>query len=290
MTGAAGLPAILADIKLAHSVFALPFAVIGLLVGTRGAWPEPLLWLQILLAMVLARSTAMAANRLADARFDATNPRTEGRALPSGRVARGQMRLFAWTCAAGFVGVAYWIAPLCGALAPAVLLVLCGYSYAKRFTPLAHLWLGAALALSPAAAYLAARGEVGRDVIPVFWLCAAVMCWVAGFDIIYACQDIEHDRREGLASLPARLGVTGALWISRLLHLGMLLALVQLVSAAGLGAPSWLGIAVVALLLVVEHGLVSGGDLSRVNAAFFTVNGSVGLLFGLFVGADLLWP
>ena len=126
--------------------------------------------------------------------------------------------------------------------------------------------------------------------IPVFWLCAAVMCWVAGFDIIYACQDIEHDRREGLASLPARLGVTGALWISRLLHLGMLLALVQLVSAAGLGAPSWLGIAVVALLLVVEHGLVSGGDLSRVNAAFFTVNGSVGLLFGLFVGADLLWP
>ncbi len=282
--------AILKDIKLSHSVFALPFAFVGLLVGTRGALPSFRLGLLILLAMVLARSAAMAFNRLADARFDSTNPRTAGRALPSGRVARRDMVVFCTVCAAGFVVTAGLINPLCLMLSPVVLAVLFGYSLAKRFTLLAHGAVGLALALSPPAAYLAARGTVAADVIPVLWLSLAVACWVAGFDIIYACQDVQHDRAEGLHSIPAAFGVSRALIIARSLHALMLVALVQTHGSAGLGRSAWYGIALVGILLVIEHWLVVGGDLRRVNAAFFTVNGVVSLLFAIFVGADLLWP
>jgi 4-hydroxybenzoate polyprenyltransferase len=281
---------ILADIKLAHSVFALPFALLGLLVGTRGAPPPALLVLQVLAAMLLARSAAMGWNRLADRRFDRTNPRTASRALPAGRVSPRAMALFVLACAAGFVAVAASINSLCLLLSPVVLLVLWLYSLSKRFTTLAHLFVGLALALSPPAAYVAARGELQADVVAVLWLGLAVLLWVAGFDVIYACQDVEHDRREGLRSLPARLGVPRALLVARALHAGMVVALLLASRAAQLGPLSWLGIALVVALLVVEHALVRGGDLSRVNAAFFTVNGAVSLVFGALVATDMLWP
>lgn len=283
----AALSAILADIKLAHSVFALPFAGIGLLLGTRGRPPGFVLALQIVAAMVFARSAAMAFNRLADHRFDATNPRTRDRALPSGRVSRGRMQVFFVVCSLGFVVVAGTLGRACLLLSPLVLVVLCAYSLAKRATPLAHLALGLALALAPPGAYLAARGGVDADVVTVLWFAAAVLLWVSGFDIIYACQDVDHDLSEGLAALPARLGVRRALLVAKLLHLAMLACLVAGASSLGLGLLSDLGIALVALLLIVEHGLVSANDLSRVNAAFFTVNGVVGLVFGACVGTEL---
>ena len=280
---------ILLDIKLAHSVFALPFALLGLLIGTRGELPSPLLALQVLAAMVLARSAAMGWNRLADRRFDARNPRTAARALPAGRVSPRAMALFVLVCAGGFLAVAASINRLCLLLAPLVLGVLWLYSLAKRFTSLAHLLVGLALALSPPAAYVAARGSLEADVVPVLWLGLAVMLWVAGFDVIYACQDVDHDRREELRSLPARLGVRRALLVARGLHGGMVAALLLAARAVQLGPPSWIGIGLVLVLLVVEHALVRDGNLSRVNAAFFTVNGAVSLVFGALVATDLLW-
>ncbi|HEX5008996.1 MAG TPA: UbiA-like polyprenyltransferase [Planctomycetota bacterium] len=287
MSGA--LRRILADIKLAHSVFALPFALLGLLLGLHGRPPTLRLALQVLAAMVLARSAAMGWNRLADRRFDASNPRTAARALPAGAVSPRAMALFVLACAAGFVAVAASISRLCLLLAPLVLAVLWLYSLTKRFTALAHLFVGLALALSPPAAYVAARGSIDADIAPVLWLGLAVLLWVAGFDVIYACQDVEHDRREGLCSLPARMGIGPALGMARLLHAGMLAALLVAARLAGLGPLSWAAIGLVAALLVVEHGLVRGGNLARVNAAFFTLNGAVSLLFGLLVAADLLW-
>jgi 4-hydroxybenzoate polyprenyltransferase len=283
------LPAILADIRLSHSVFALPFALLGLLIGTRGQVPEPALLGKVVAAMVLARSAAMGWNRLVDARFDASNPRTAGRALPARRASSRGMALFTALCAAGFVGVAATINRPCLLLSPAVLAVLLGYSLCKRFTELSHLALGLALALAPPAAYLASRGAVDADAPLALLLGLAVLCWVSGFDVIYACQDVEHDRREGLHSLPARLGVARALLLARALHAGMIAALCVLAVRADLGPASWSAIALVAVLLAVEHGLVRGGDLSRVNAAFFTLNGVVSLVFAALVGADLLW-
>ncbi|RKY21387.1 MAG: 4-hydroxybenzoate octaprenyltransferase [Planctomycetota bacterium] len=291
-----GLATILADIKLAHSVFALPFAAIGLLLGTRGQLPGLLLCAKIVAAMVLARSAAMAFNRLADARFDRSNPRTMGRALPSGRLTRRSMVLFFWVCALGFVAVAGTLGVACLALSPLVLVVLCSYSLAKRYTSLAHVSLGLALALAPPGAYLAARGSVDADVVTVLWFAAAVLLWVAGFDVIYACQDIEHDRREGLHALPARLGLGRALQVARVMHLGMLACMLLGARSLGLGWISGAGIGLVALLLLIEHRLVRADDLSRVGAAFFTVNGVLGLVFAAFVGtelslrADQLWP
>jgi 4-hydroxybenzoate polyprenyltransferase len=239
--------------------------------------------------MVLARSAAMGWNRLVDRRFDATNPRTDNRALPAGRVSPRAMLTFVLLCSAAFVTVAWTISPLCLLLSPAVLIVLFAYSLAKRVTPLAHFGVGLALALSPPAAYLAARGSVDADVVAVLWLGAAVLCWVAGFDVIYACQDIEHDRREGLRSLPAHQGVARSLWVARGLHVLMLGALALTAATADLGPLSWLAIGLVAALLIWEHGMVSAQDLRRVDAAFFRANGVVSILFGLLVGTDLLW-
>lgn len=287
MTGTLGH--ILADIRLAHSVFALPFALLGLLLGTRGAWPSPWLALQFLAAMLCARSAAMGWNRLADRRYDATNPRTAMRALPSGRVSPRAMAVFTLTCAAGFVAVAATLGPLCLAFSPLVLGVLWAYSLAKRVTSLAHLVLGLALGLAPPAAYLAARGRIDDDASIALWLGLAVLLWVAGFDVIYSAQDVEHDRREGLRSLPARLGLRGALRVAALLHAGMLAALVMAARGWGLGPLGWSAIVLVGLLLAAEHGLVRGGDLSRVDAAFFTLNGCVALAFGGLVAADRLW-
>jgi 4-hydroxybenzoate polyprenyltransferase len=290
VTAARALAGILIDIKLGHSVFALPFALIGLLLGTGGRPPAPLLLAQVVVAMVLARSAAMGWNRLVDRRLDATNPRTLDRALPAGRVSPRAMLTFVLACSAGFIAVAGTINLPCLLLSPAVLAVLFLYSLTKRVTQFAHLAVGLALALSPPAAYLAARGAVDGDVVPVLWLGAAVLFWVAGFDVIYACQDIEHDRREGLRSLPARHGAARALWIARGLHALMLAALALTALGAGLGPPSWLAIGLVAALLAWEHGLVGARDLSRVDAAFFTLNGAVSVVFAILVGADLLWP
>ncbi|GJM20267.1 MAG: 4-hydroxybenzoate octaprenyltransferase [Planctomycetota bacterium] len=287
-TVAGNLRVILADIKLAHSIFALPFAVIGLLLGTRGQPPTLELAFKILLAMIFARSAAMAFNRLADQGFDASNPRTQGRSLPSGRVSTRAMVTFLVANLVGFLIVAASLSRLCLLLAPLVLAVLCSYSLAKRFTAWAHLVLGFALALAPPAAYLAARGSVDTDVGGVLLFALAVLLWVAGFDIIYACQDIDHDRREGLNALPARLGLIKALRIARWLHVCMIAALLAAIFVAGLGTLSLVGVALVIGLLVVEHRLVAGGDLSNVGAAFFTVNGVVSVLFAGFVSADLL--
>jgi 4-hydroxybenzoate polyprenyltransferase len=283
------LAEILADIKLGHSVFALPFALIGLLLGPGGRAPAPLLLAEIVTAMVLARSAAMGWNRLVDRRFDATNPRTRSRALPAGRVSPRAMLAFVVACSAAFIVVAGTINRLCLLLSPAVLAVLFLYSLTKRVTQFAHLAVGLALALSPPAAYLAARGSVDADVVAVLWLGAAVLCWVAGFDVIYACQDIEHDRREGLRSLPARHGASRALWAARGLHLLMLGALALTAKSAGLGPLSWLAIGLVGALLAWEHGMVSAHDMRRVDAAFFTANGLVSVLFAALVGTDLLW-
>ncbi len=280
--------AILTDIKWGHSVFALPFALIGMVIGTRGELPSARLFGLIVAAMILARSAAMAFNRLSDHRFDATNPRTEGRALPAGRVSRRGMTVFLIACSAGFMAVAASLSPTCLLLSPAVLVVLFGYSLTKRVTAWAHLCVGFALALSPLGAYLAARGHLGDDLGPLLWIGLAVLTWVAGFDVIYACQDVAHDRGEGLHSLPSRLGVHRALSVARGLHVVMVGALVAACLTGGWGAPSWVATGLVAALLVFEHTLVAGGDLSRVNAAFFTLNGIVSLVFSGLVISDLL--
>ena len=276
-------------VRFSHSVFALPFALIGLLFGTGGRWPEPLLLAKVVAALVLARSAAMGWNRLLDRHIDASNPRTARRALPAGRLTPGAMAAFVVACSLLFVAVAASINRMCLLLSPAVLAVLLLYSLGKRVTDLTHLLLGVALALAPPAAYLAARGAVEADVTPVLWLSGAVLCWVAGFDILYACQDVEHDRRAGLHSIPARLGIARALAVARWLHAGMVAALAATALSAALGPLGWAAVALVAALLLFEHRLVAADDLSRLDAAFFTTNGLVSVAFALLVGADLLW-
>ena len=276
-------------IKFEHSVFALPFALTGALLAWResGFVAVGLGWrfVWIIVAMVSARSAAMTFNRILDAPIDARNRRTAMRALPAGQLS---LR-FAWAFTALSIAVFEWadwrLGSLCLLLSPVALAVLLGYSYSKRFTSFAHLWLGLALGIAPAAAWIAIRGSLdGR----ILLLTAAVMFWTAGFDIIYACQDFTFDCAEGLCSIPRRLGIANALQIARLLHLAMIICLVALVAVFHLHALSLSGVAVVIALLVYEHGLVKPNDLSRVNAAFFTVNGYVGLLFLAFWTADIL--
>jgi len=277
-------------IKFEHSVFALPFALTGAML----AWRESgfvsagigfrLLW--IVAAMVSARSAAMTFNRLLDADIDGRNRRTAGRALPAGLLTPR----FAWVFTAVSVLVFLWAARelgrMCFLLAPAALAVLFGYSYAKRFTTWAHLWLGLALGIAPAAAWIAMRGTLdGR----ILWLTAAVMFWTAGFDIIYACQDFEFDCTEGLCSIPQRFGLKNALLIARFLHALMILCLLALVVSFHSHGLSLLGVGAVGALLIYEHGLVKPHDFSRVNAAFFTVNGYVSALFFAFWAADILF-
>ena len=277
-------------IKFEHSVFALPFALTGALLAWRdGGFARAglgwkLLW--IVVAMVAARSVAMAFNRVLDSAIDGRNPRTRMRHLPAGSLSRG----FAW----GFI--AFWsvlflfaareLNPLCFRLAPVALAVVMGYSATKRFTSLSHLVLGFALGIAPAAAWIAMRGSLDPRIL---WLTAAVTLWTAGFDIIYSCQDFEFDTEAGLFSIPRRFGIAGALWISRFLHLGMLFCLLLLERAFALGALAGVGIAAVAALLVYEHRLVKATDLSRVDAAFFTMNGYVSVIFFVFWACDVLW-
>jgi 4-hydroxybenzoate polyprenyltransferase len=289
---------ILEMIRFSHTLFALPFALLAAVMAwsenARGTPPIPWRWTDlagILVCMVAARSMAMAANRLADAKIDAANPRTSCRHLPAGILSRGAVLLFAVVCAAAFVAGTLLFLPnrLPLLLSVPVLAFLIGYSYAKRFTALSHFWLGAALMLAPVCAWVAIRGQIvaqhPADLLPAVVLGAAVLLWVAGFDIIYACQDEAFDRPAGLRSAPVRLGVPGALRLAAACHAGMILLLLALpwiftrftwIYGAGLFA--------VAVLLVYEHWLVRPDDLSRVNRAFFNVNAIVSI--GLFaVGA-----
>src|SRR5579859_8091180 len=281
---------VLEMIKFEHSVFALPFALTGALLAARfttHGWPtwKQLLW--IIVAMVAARSAAMTINRIADLRYDKENPRTAQRALATGALSTS----FAWTftiAAIALFFVAAWqLNPLALKLAPVALAVLFFYSYTKRFTNWSHLFLGFALGISPAAAWIAITGGLDWRMLI---LCGAVTLWVGGFDVLYACQDVEFDKNAGLYSIPKRFGVAAALWISRIMHVGVVVLLSWLAYGFGLPWPAWAGIAVVASLLAYEHTLVKANDLSKLNAAFFTVNGYISMLFLLFWGAAAaLW-
>jgi len=275
-------------IKFEHSVFALPFALTGALLAfreggyhTAGLW-RTLLW--IVVAMVGARSAAMAFNRVVDADIDSRNPRTRMRHLPAGVLSRG----FAWgfvICAAAvFLAAAAELNPLCLKLAPVALAIVFFYSFTKRFTAFSHVVLGFSLGIAPAAAWIAVRGSLDPRIL---WLTAAVTCWTGGFDVIYACQDYEFDRAEGLHSVPRKLGIARALRVAQALHLAMILCLLALVWSLHLGALAIAGVAAVALLLIYEHRIVKPNDLSRLNAAFFTMNGYVSMLFFLFWAADI---
>jgi 4-hydroxybenzoate polyprenyltransferase len=271
-------------IKWEHSIFALPFALCGAMLAANG-WPatQQLLW--IVVAMVAARSAAMAFNRLADASIDAANPRTRTRALPAGTLSPAFVATFVAVSCAVFVLAASRLNHLALLLSPVALAVLLLYSYSKRFTRWSHLFLGFALGMAPAAAWIAVRGSLDFRIL---LLTAAVTFWVAGFDVLYACQDYEFDQRAGLHSVPRHFGISRALWIARLFHVVMLVLLVGLVAAFGLGKLAVAGVIVVLLLLAYEHSLVSVNNLSRLNAAFFTMNGVISVVFFVFVAGDVL--
>ncbi len=273
-------------IRFEHSIFALPFALTGALLAwdrPSPLWPR-LFW--ILLCMLTARSAAMAFNRVLDADIDARNPRTKMRHLPAGLLSRAFTWGFIAAMTAGFLLSAGMLNPLCLKLAPAALAVVFFYSWTKRFTSFSHLVLGLSLGIAPSAAWIAMRGALDARIL---LLTAAVTLWTAGFDIIYSCQDYEFDQREGLFSLPARLGLAGALWVSRIFHVLMVVSLVWMGVLFAVGWPAWVGVAVVAALLIYEHSLVHANDLSRVDAAFFTMNGWVSVLFFVFWAVDILW-
>ncbi|HUD12106.1 MAG TPA: UbiA-like polyprenyltransferase [Terracidiphilus sp.] len=270
-------------IKWEHSIFALPFALTAALLAAHGLPAgRTLLW--ILIAMIAARSSAMAFNRWADAELDAANPRTSARAIPAGMLSR--QFVFGFTCVAAllFVLAANELNPLTLYLSPVVLVVLLGYSYMKRFTRWSHLGLGLALGLAPSAAWVAVRGTLDPRILV---LTAAVTLWAGGFDVLYACQDFEHDRAAGLYSLPQSIGIPAAFIAARVMHLAMLALLVWFGLLFQFKVIGWLGVAAVALLLAYEHSLVSPRDLRRLNAAFFTMNGVIATVFLAFVAADL---
>jgi 4-hydroxybenzoate polyprenyltransferase len=269
-------------IKFEHTIFALPFALLALFLAAEGL-PDPRTLLWVLVAMFGARSTAMAMNRIADRRFDAENPRTRDRHLPAGRVSLAAAWTFALATAAVFVVAAWRLNRLALALSPIALAVVWGYSWTKRFTWASHLFLGVALALAPLGAWIAVRGRL--DALPLV-LGAGVLFWVAGFDTIYACQDLEFDRRRGLLSLPARFGARGALATARAFHGLMLAAFAALGIGFGFGWIYAVGLACVTLLVVAQHALVRASDLRHIDVAFFNVNSIVGVLLMAFALAD----
>jgi 4-hydroxybenzoate polyprenyltransferase len=272
-------------IKWEHSVFVLPFALCGAMLAANGIpGGHALAW--IIVAMVSARSAAMAFNRVADASIDAANPRTQARALPAGTLTHGFVAAFVIVSCAIFLLAASQLNRLTLLLAPVALGVVLLYSYTKRFTRWSHLVLGLAMGIAPSAAWIAVRGSLDPRIL---LLTAAVTFWGAGFDVLYACQDYDFDRSSGLHSIPRHFGIGRSLWIARGFHLAMLLLLVSVVAVFGLGKLAIAGVAVVALLLLYEHSLVSADDLSKLNAAFFTMNGVISVMFFLFVAGDLLW-
>ena len=271
-------------IKWEHSVFALPFALCGAMLAARGVpTVHQIIW--IIVAMVAARSAAMSFNRLADSSIDAANPRTRSRALPAGALTRKFVTSFVIVSSAIFVLAAWELNRLAFLLSPLALAVLLLYSYTKRWTRWSHLVLGFGLGIAPAAAWIAVRGSLDPRILV---LTAAVTFWVAGFDVLYACQDYEFDQQAGLHSLPRYCGIGNALWIARSFHLSMLMLLVALVWMFGLGAFTIAGVVAVLVLLAYEHSLVSKDDLSKLNAAFFTMNGIISVIFFVFLALDLL--
>ncbi|MCW8130693.1 MAG: putative 4-hydroxybenzoate polyprenyltransferase [Planctomycetota bacterium] len=277
------------SIKIAHSIFALPFALVAMLVAA-GGWPAWNVVAWIVVCMVSGRSAAMAFNRWADRGFDAANPRTATRPSVTGLVSPNFLMAFVLANAAVFLAAAWMLNPVCFYCAAPVLLILCGYSYAKRFTSLCHFWLGLSLGLAPLGAHLAVRGDLAPlphlgqawhlpfELFPLL-LVAAVLCWVSGFDLIYACQDFKIDSAdERLHSMPKALGIKGALVLSAVLHVLAAALLAGLGVYAGMGPTYYAAVAVVAGLLVYEHWIVRPDDLSRVNVAFFTLNGAVSLV------------
>ena len=281
---------VLEMIKFEHSIFALPFALTGAMLAVRGTdFTTPELakkfgW--IILAMVAARSAAMSFNRVVDADIDARNPRTARRAIPAGLVSKSFTWGFIVFWSALFFLASWMLNPLCLKLSPIVLVITCGYSYTKRFTSLSHFVLGFALGIAPAAAWIAIRGSNDWR---IWVLTGAVMLWVGGFDIIYACQDKDFDAESGLHSIPSKLGLGGALTLSRLMHVGMVGLLIWLWALTSLGWVALVGVGVVAAVLLYEQSLVSPTDMSRVNAAFFTMNGIVSVLFFVFWAVDIAW-
>jgi len=270
-------------IKWEHSIFALPFALTATLLAARGVPAgRTLAW--ILVAMVTARSCAMAFNRWADADLDAANPRTRSRAIPAGLLTRQFVLGFTALMALGFILASAELNRLTLYLSPFALAVLLGYSYMKRVTRWSHFVLGFALGIAPAAAWIAVRGSLDPRILV---LTAAVTLWVGGFDVLYACQDFEHDRTAGLHSLPRAIGIPAAFWATRIMHLSMLALLVWFGRLFNFGVAGWLGIAAAGLLLTYEHSIVSPGDLRRLNAAFFTMNGVIAMVFLAFVATDI---
>lgn len=271
-------------IKWEHSVFALPFALTGAMLAARGLPPwRVLFW--IVVCMVSARSAAMAFNRWADAEFDRANPRTAARAIPAGLLTRRYTAGFTVVSAAVFVLAAGRLNRLTLALSPVALAVVFFYSYTKRFTRWSHLVLGLALGIAPSAAWIAVRGSLDPRIVA---LTGAVLFWVAGFDVLYACQDYGYDVEAGLFSVPQAFGLERAFWIARGMHVAMAGLLVAVVLLFHLGAIAMVGVGLVLAMLVYEHSIVSPRDLSRLNAAFFTMNGIISFVFFAAVAADLL--
>ena len=271
-------------IKWEHSIFALPFALCGAMLAAGGLPTlRQLAW--IVVAMVAARSSAMAFNRLADATVDAANPRTSTRALPAGVLTPAFVSTFVIVSAAIFIFAAAQLNRLALWLSPVALAVILLYSYTKRVTRWSHVVLGFALGIAPAAAWIAVRGSLDPRIL---LLTAAVTCWVAGFDVLYACQDYDFDRQAGLHSIPRYFGIRRALWFARALHLAMVLLLLAFLNAFHLGHLALAGVIAVVVLLSYEHSLVRHNDLSKLNAAFFTMNGVISVVFFLFVAGDLL--
>jgi len=272
-------------IKWEHSIFALPFALCAALLAADG-WPSPHQLLWIVVAMVAARSAAMAFNRLADAEIDRANPRTQSRALPSGILSRRFVAVFVIVAGVLLIFAAKQLNALAFYLSPLALAIVLLYSYTKRFTRWSHLVLGFALGIAPAAAWIAIRGSLDPRIL---LLTGAVTFWVAGFDVLYACQDCDFDLSAGLHSIPRSFGIRRSLIVARLFHFIMLVFLVVLLHAFGLGSIAWAGIIVVGLLLAYEHSLVRASDLSRLNAAFFTTNGVISVVFFAFWATDILF-
>ncbi len=269
-------------IKFEHTLFALPFAFLGMILAANGL-PE---WWQIFwitVAMVAARSAAMTFNRIVDRDIDAQNPRTSSRELPSGKLSLGFAWVFLYASIAVFLLASYSLNWLTFALSPIALICILGYSYAKRYTAFSHLLLGLALSIAPSAAWIAVRGELGSP-IPIL-LSLFVLLWTAGFDVLYACQDEEFDKKAGLHSIAARFGIKNALWIARLLHTLGFIVLVLLYFVTGLGWMALAGVIAVGALLVYQHTLIKADDLSRMNAAFFTTNAFVSVILLFSFGA-----
>lgn len=278
------LKIILEMIKFEHTVFALPFAIMSAFIAADGIPPLTKLgW--ILVAMVGARSCAMAFNRLADAEIDSENPRTAMRAIPAGLITKAAVWVFTLVSAGLLVVAAWRLNPLAFALSPVALAVIMGYSYTKRFTSLSHFWLGLALSISPVGAWIAIKGQFAWTPIV---LCCVVLLWTAGFDIIYACQDVNFDRKHGLHSIPARIGIRWALWLSSTLHVVAVLLLVVIPFLTELGLFYYIGVGIVVCIFVYEHAIVKHNDLSRVNLAFFTLNGMISLVLMALSITDIL--